>query len=86
MNCDVLLKGSKVDGIYDSDPVTNPDAKRFDHITYMDVLTKELKVMDATAISLARENNVPVIVYSILEEGGLIKALNHQGNFTLVTN
>lgn len=86
MNCDVLIKGTKVDGIYDSDPEKNADARRFEHITYMDVLTKDLKVMDATAISLARENNIPILVFNIKEEGNLADVVQGKGQFTLVTN
>ena len=69
MDCDALFKATKVDGVYSADPKKDPDATHFDKISYMDVLTKDLKVMDATAISLARENNVPIVVFSILEDG-----------------
>lgn len=86
MNCDALLKGTKVDGIYDSDPQTNTDAVKFDSISYMDVLTKDLKVMDATAVSLARENSIPIVVFNIREKGNLTKTLNGSGTFTTVTN
>tara|TARA_Y100001001_G_scaffold143625_1_gene149083 strand:- start:1863 stop:2627 length:765 start_codon:yes stop_codon:yes gene_type:complete len=85
MNCDVIMKGTKVDGVYDSDPQTNPDAQKFDQISYMDVLTKDLRVMDATAVSLARENDIPILVFSIKEEGGIAKAVQGQGDFTIVT-
>ena len=84
MNCDVLLKGTRVDGVYDSDPETNPDAVRFDRLSYMDVLSKDLKVMDASAISLARENNIPIGVFSIEQSGGFEKVLRHEGAFTFV--
>ena len=63
MNCDALLKGTRVDGVYDSDPEKNPDAKRFDRLDYMDVLAQDLKVMDASAISLARENNITILIF-----------------------
>ncbi|MEM1398452.1 MAG: UMP kinase, partial [Pseudomonadota bacterium] len=59
MNCDALLKGTQVDGVYDSDPKKNPDAKRFDQLTYLEVLSRDLRVMDHSAISLARENSIP---------------------------
>ena len=85
MNCDVLIKGTKVDGVYDCDPHQNPDAKKFDEISYMDVLTKDLRVMDATAISLARENNIPIMVFNIREEGNLAQVIKGEGNYTLVT-
>lgn len=86
MNCDALLKGTKVDGIYDCDPQTHDDAKRFDSLSYMDVLTKDLKVMDATAVSLARENNIPIVVFNVREKGNLAKTLNGSGTCTKVTN
>ena len=86
MDCDAILKGTKVDGVYDADPLKNPKAKRFDRITFMDVLTKDLKVMDATAISLARENNIPIVIFSVKEKGNFAKAVKGQGTFTIVTN
>lgn len=85
MNCDVIMKGTKVDGVYDSDPQTNPDAKKFDRISYMDVLTKDLRVMDATAVSLARENDIPILVFSIKESGGIAQAVQEKGAYTLVS-
>lgn len=84
MNCDALLKGTRVDGVYDSDPEKNPDAKRFDRLDYMDVLAQDLKVMDASAISLARENKIPILVFSIEQAGGFSKVLKHDGKFTIV--
>lgn len=75
MNCDVLLKGTSVDGIYTDDPNENPSAEHLPQVSYMDVLARDLKVMDASAISLARENNIPIIVFSILRAGGLQNAL-----------
>jgi uridylate kinase len=86
MNCDVVLKGTKVDGVYTADPFKDPGAKRFDRISYMDVLTKDLHVMDTTAISLARENNIPIIVFSIREEGNFAKVLKGDGTYTIVEN
>ncbi len=86
MNCDALLKGTKVDGIYDCDPQTNDDAKRYDSLSYMDVLTKDLKVMDATAVSLARENDIPIVVFNVREKGNLAKTLDGTGTCTKVTN
>ncbi|MBU2524651.1 UMP kinase [Patescibacteria group bacterium] len=71
LNCDALLKGTKVDGIYDSDPVKNPDAKFYKTITFSEVLEKDLKVMDAAAISLCRDNNMPVKVFSIQDFGNI---------------
>lgn len=86
MNCDALVKGTKVNGVYDSDPQKNPDAKKFDTLSYMDVLTKDLRVMDATAISLARENKIPILVFNVRKEGNFANVLQGQGEFTIVTD
>ena len=71
LKCDVLLKGTKVDGVYDSDPATNPDAKRFDAVSYDEVIRKNLRVMDTAAFALARDNRLPIIVYALDNEQGL---------------
>ncbi|MCL1846797.1 MAG: UMP kinase [Coriobacteriia bacterium] len=71
INADVLLKATKVDGVYDSDPMKNPSAERFERISYLDVLTRELHVMDSTAISLCMDNKLPLIVFSLLKEGNM---------------
>mgnify|MGYP001610684282 FL=1 len=71
IGADVILKGTKVDGVYDSDPVINKDAKRFSSLTYLDVLQLGLKVMDATAISLCKDNNLPIIVFNLREHGNV---------------
>jgi uridylate kinase len=84
MGCGVLLKGTKVDGVYDADPVRTPEAKRYDCLTYRDVLTKDLGVMDHAAISLARENHIPILVFSIYEAGAFARVLCGQGRFTIV--
>lgn len=84
MNCNAILKGTKVDGVYTADPKKYPDAKRFDAITYMEVLTKDLRVMDATAISLARENNIPIIIFNVREEGNFAQVMSGKGTFTTV--
>ena len=84
MNCDALLKGTRVDGVYDSDPEKDKQARRFDALSYMDVLSRDLKVMDASAISLSRENNIPILVFSISDSGGFQRVLQHDGAFTLV--
>lgn len=86
MNCDAIMKGTKVDGVYTADPAKDKSAERYDTLTYMDVLTKDLKVMDATAISLARENHIPIIVFSIKDEGNFAAAVQEQGTFTIVKN
>ena len=85
MNCDAIMKGTKVDGVYTADPEKDSNAERYDKLTYMEVLTRDLRVMDATAISLARENEIPIIVFSIKEEGNFAEAVQAQGTFTLVT-
>jgi uridylate kinase len=86
MGCDALIKGTKVDGVYSADPEIDKTAKRYEKLTYMDVLTKELKVMDATAISLARENDIPILVFSIKTGGNFAQVLQGQGNFTIVSD
>ena len=75
MGTDVVIKATKVDGIYDKDPVKYPDAKKYETVTYNEVLAKDLKVMDATAISLCRENKLPIIVFNSLVEGNLKKVV-----------
>ena len=75
METDVVIKATKVDGIYDKDPVKYPDAKKYQTVTYNEVLAKDLKVMDATAISLCRENKLPIIVFNSLDEGNLKKVV-----------
>ncbi|PHI10314.1 UMP kinase [Fusobacterium polymorphum] len=75
METDVVIKATKVDGIYDKDPVKYPDAKKYKTVTYNEVLAKDLKVMDATAISLCRENKLPIIVFNSLDEGNLKKVI-----------
>jgi uridylate kinase len=84
MDCDALFKGTQVDGVYDSDPKTNPDAVRYDQVTYDEVLTKHLKVMDASAIALARDNNLPIVVFSLREDGALTRVLFGEGRYTVV--
>ncbi len=84
MQCDALLKGTSVDGIYDSDPKKNPDAKRYDTVDYNTVLSQDLKVMDASAVALCRDNNIPIVVFSIREKGNLAKVLAGQGVQTVV--
>ena len=84
MNCNVLMKGTRVDGVYSADPEKEADAVRFNSLSYLDVLSQDLKVMDATAISLARENNIPILVFSVTQTGGFDRALRHKGDFTLI--
>ena len=84
MGCDVILKGTQVDGVYSADPKTDPDAVRYDHLSFMEVLSRDLKVMDAAAIALARENNIPIMVFSLHTEGGLADVLSGKGRATLI--
>lgn len=86
MDCDALFKGTKVDGVYSADPQKFPDAERYDRISYLDVLTRDLKVMDATAISLARENNIPIVIFSVRETGNFAQVVQSKGKFTVVSN
>ncbi len=83
-NCDALFKATQVDGVYDSDPKVNPGAKHYKTISYSDVITKNLKVMDMTAISMAKENNLPIIVFKQDDSESLTNALSGKGNFTII--
>ena len=83
-NCDALLKGTKVDGVYTADPVTNPSATRYDGLTYMAVLSNDLRVMDASAISLARENKIPILVFSIHTPGAFAEVMTGKGRATVI--
>jgi uridylate kinase len=84
MNCQVLLKATSVDGIYSADPKTNPDATRFEEITYMDVLQKGLKVMDSTAITLCMDNKLPIIVFNLKSPGAMAQVVAGENVGTLV--
>ena len=84
MNCDALMKGTNVDGVYSAVPKTDPSATRFERLSYMDVLSKDLKVMDASAVSLSRENKIPIIVFSIQASGAFTQVLQGKGACTLV--
>ncbi len=84
MGCDGLFKATKVDGVYSEDPMLNPKALRHDHLSYQDVLAKDLRVMDAAAISLARDNKIPVVVFSIKEKGNMAKVVQGSGVCTTI--
>ena len=84
INAQAILKGTKVDGVYDTDPQDNPDASRYDEVTYLEVLGKNLKVMDSTAISLCMDNNLPIVVFNLMEEGGIVRAVRGERVGTLV--
>ena len=85
MKCDALLKGTQVDGVYSADPRRDPAAKRYDELTYLEVLSRDLAVMDAAAISLARENRLPIIVFNIHAPGAFAAVMRSEGVFTKIT-
>jgi len=85
MECDALLKATKVDGVYSADPMKEPEATRHERLTYMDVLSRDLQVMDAAAIALARENRIPILVFSIHHHGGLAEVVQGRGRYTIIT-
>jgi len=84
MGCDVLLKGTSVDGVYTADPKKEPGAERYDSLSYLEVLAQDLRVMDASAISLMRDNAIPIVVFSIRERGNLMRVLQGEGVFTTI--
>jgi len=84
MACEAIFKGTKVDGVYDKDPVKYDDAVRYDRVSYDEVLQKHLGVMDASAIALARDNGLPIIVFSLDEPGGFKGILAGEGTYTIV--
>jgi uridylate kinase len=85
INCDVIMKATKVDGVYSADPVKDKTAKKFSQVKFIDVLKKNLKVMDATAISMCMENNLPIIVFNLLQKGNIKKAIYGEKIGTLVS-
>jgi len=85
-NCDAMLKATQVDGVYSADPKRVPEAKRFEHLSYHDVLSRDLKVMDASAVSLSRENGIPIVVFSIHERGALAAVLQGKGRCTVISD
>jgi uridylate kinase len=84
MNCSAMLKATQVDGVYSADPRKVPEAERFDSLSYHEVLSRDLQVMDASAISLSRENKIPIIVFSIHDQGSLAMVLKGQGRATII--
>jgi uridylate kinase len=84
MGCDAVLKATDVDGVYSADPKKDPNASRYERIGHQEALEKNLKIMDATAFALARENRMPIIVFSILEQGAIATVLRGRGHFTIV--
>ena len=85
MGCDALLKATKVDGVYDADPEKEPNARRYERLGYREVLSHDLKVMDASAISLARENGIPILVFSIHNTGAFSDVVRGRGRYTIIT-
>ncbi|MFM8185795.1 MAG: uridine monophosphate kinase, partial [Alphaproteobacteria bacterium] len=84
MNCDVILKGTQVDGVYSADPKLDPSATRYENLRYIDLIKQDLRVMDQTSITLAKDNKLPIIVFSIKEENALQQVLLGKGKFTLI--
>ena len=85
MKCDVIFKATMVDGIYDSDPKKNKNAKKFEKLSYNEVINKDLKIMDTSSISLSRDNNISIVVFSLLEKNSLVKASKGEGSFTIIS-
>ena len=86
MSCEAIIKATLVDGVYSADPKIDKNAKKFIQLTYLDVLSKDLKVMDASSISLARENKIPIVVCSIVENKNLAKVLSGEGSYTIISD
>jgi len=86
MGCDALFKGTSVDGVYDADPKKVRDARRYESVTFNQVLSNDLKVMDASAVALCRDNNIPIVVFNIREQGNLVRVLDGGGTATIVQN
>tara|TARA_B100000676_G_scaffold303505_1_gene354136 strand:+ start:906 stop:1622 length:717 start_codon:yes stop_codon:yes gene_type:complete len=84
MDCDAIFKGTKVDGIYDKDPIKDENAIKFDKISFSEVLSKNLRVLDSSAVSLARDNNIPIIVFSIKENNSFLNIIEGKGNCSIV--
>ncbi len=86
MGCDALFKGTSVDGVYDADPKKVKGATRYEEVSFQQVLTDNLKVMDASAVALCRDNNIPIVVFNIREQGNLARVLSGEGTATIVKN
>ena len=85
MGCDALLKGTSVDGVYTADPKQDPSAERYERLSYHEVLSRNLRVMDASAIALMRDNDIPIVVFSIRERGNLLRVVRGEGVHTTIT-
>jgi uridylate kinase len=86
INADLILKATKVDGVYDKDPKKHPEAKKFQELSYIDVLNKGLKIMDSTAISLCMDNNIDIVVFNVFQKGNILKVVEGEKIGTLVTS
>jgi uridylate kinase len=86
MGCQAIMKGTKVDGVYSADPMKDPTAERFQRLSHLEVLSRDLKVMDAAAVSLARENRIPILIFSIKQPGGLAEVLTGRGKYTIISD
>jgi uridylate kinase len=84
MKSDIIFKGTKVDGIYDKDPIENNDAKKINEISYADYLNKDIKVMDTTAISLAKDRKIPIIIFSILQTSNILDIIDGKGSYSII--
>ena len=84
MNCSVIIKATKVDGIFDKDPINNKNARIYKKISYSEVINKNLKVMDTTSISLAKESNIPILITNIFKKNSIINALNGKGLYSII--
>jgi uridylate kinase len=84
MKSDIIFKGTKVDGIYDKDPIKNKDAKKIFNISYADYLNKDIKVMDATAISLAKDSSLPIIIFSIMKSSNILDIIEGKGEYSII--
>jgi len=84
MKSDIIFKGTKVDGIYDKDPINFSDAKKFSKISYSDYLNKDIKVMDTTAISLAKDRKIPIIIFSILKSSNILDIIDGKGSYSII--
>lgn len=86
MNCDVVFKGTQVDGVYDKDPKKFSDAVRYDQITFDEVIKQNIRIMDPTAFTLARDTNIPIVVFKLEDENSILNVINGDGKYTLVVN
>ena len=84
MKSDIILKGTKVDGIYDKDPIKNKDAKKISNISYAEYLNKDIRVMDATAISLAKDSSLPIIIFSIMKSSNILDIIEGKGEYSII--